>query len=311
MSRSVLCVDIGGTSTKFGLFGESERIQILESIPSRGPAGEFVQSLEAAISRAVGRHQVAGIGIAVAGFLSESRDRMVYNSNLPWLENVPLCDIVEKSFNLPVVIEADSNTATLAEFHLGSGRTSERFMCVTVGTGLGVGMIEKGEPLRFAYGCMGDPGHMVVQPNGPLCLCGGHGCAEVFVAAPLLAEEFRLRSGRETDCTLRDVIEAARENNAVAKSVLQHAGEWLGIACATLGNIFFPDRIAIAGGLAEAGDFVLDSVRVAFDYAASKFTRDRVAITRATLGAMATLTGAAYPILKHLQDCESHALRTR
>src|SRR5947209_13073488 len=158
---SVLCVDVGGTSTKVGLFGPSQTIESVDSIPTRGPAPEFAVALCALIARVrqttnIAETRLAGIGVAVAGFLNDGRDRMVYNSNLPWLENYPLRDRLQQDFSVPVLLEVDSNAATLAEFHLGSGRNSSRFLCVTVGTGVGVGMIVHGQPLRFAYGCMGD-----------------------------------------------------------------------------------------------------------------------------------------------------------
>ena len=297
----VLCVDIGGTSTKLGTFERPDKLSYSESVPTTGPAGDFAEELARAIGRTIAATPaVAGIGIAVAGFLNEERDRMVYNSNLPWLENYPLREHIESATRLPVELEVDSNAAALAEYHLGVGRTSQRFLCAAIGTGFGVGMILNGEPLRFAYGCMGDPGHMIVQPNGPLCTCGGRGCAEILVSAPVLAEDFRARSGRQEQCTLRDVIHAARAGDEVAVSVLEHAGEWLGIATATLANTFFPDQIAFAGGLAEAGDFVLTAVRRSFEYSASHFARSRVVLSKASLGAMATLSGAAYPILTRL-----------
>lgn len=297
---NVLCVDIGGTSTKLGLADADGKAELLRSIPTRAPAEVFLSSLADTI-RELLSPQVVGVGVAVAGFLNEARDRMVYNSNLAWLEDVPLKDAIEAAApGFPVEIEVDSNAATLAEYHLGSGRGSQRFLCAAVGTGLGIGMIVHDEPLRFAYGCMGDPGHVIVQPNGRLCSCGGRGCAEAFVSAPVLAEEFRELSNRTQPCTLRDVIEAARNSDRIAISVLQRAGEWLGIGCASLANTFFPDRIAIAGGFAEAGDIVLEPIRRSFQYSASKFARERSEIVRAELGSMATMTGAAFPILTHL-----------
>lgn len=299
---SVLCVDIGGTSTKIGIFDARDQIRILESIPTRGPAESFARCLSETVTRVRKTATqdgagLLGVGIAVAGFLNDERDRMVYNSNLPWLEGYPLRDQLGRELDMRVKLEVDSNAAALAEQHLGVGRNSARFLCITVGTGVGVGMIINGKPLRFAYGCMGDPGHVIVQPNGPLCSCGGRGCAEIFVSAPVLAEEYRVKTGVQSSLSLRDVIEAARAGDESAIAVLEHAGEWLGIATASLANTFLPDHIAFAGGLAEAGDLVMKSIEKAFCYSASKFAREHVTLSRATLGAMATLTGAAFSIL--------------
>jgi glucokinase len=125
------------------------------------------------------------------------------------------------------------------------------------------------------------------------------------VSAPVLAEEFRIRMNYQNRCTLRDVIEAATEGNAIASAVIEQAGEWLGFATASLANTFYPDLIAFAGGLAEAGDLLLSPIRKAFAYSASTFTKERVTLTRAALGSMATLNGAAYSILDHLNEAAS------
>jgi glucokinase len=301
---AVLCIDIGGTSTKAGIFEPWGELKPLGSIPSRGPAASFAGALETLMTEAAAAADgpVIGLGVAVAGFLDEARDRMIYNSNLPWLEDFPLRARLAQHFDGPIELEVDSNAAALAEYYRGAGQGSSRFLCLTVGTGLGVGMIVHGHPLRFAYGCMGDPGHVIVQPNGPLCTCGGHGCAEILVSAPRLAEEYRRAKGIAEECSLRDVIEAARGGDKAAIPVLEHAGEWLGIATASLANTFYPDRIAFAGGLAEAGDLVMHSVERAFDYAAGTFTKKNVQLERARLGALSTLTGAAYAVLTNRED---------
>jgi glucokinase len=297
----ILCVDIGGTSTKIGLFSGSPPVQINHSLPSVGPAESFANALCESIRTALQANQMctgdlAGIGVAVAGFLDDLRESMVYNSNLPWLEKYPLRAHLANVFQTRVELEVDSNAAALAEQRFGVGRNSSRFLCIAVGTGVGVGMIIDGEPLRFAYGCLGDPGHIVVQLNGPPCPCGGRGCAEVLLSAPLLAEQYRSERGIEMQLTLRDVITAAREGDETAIRVLETAGAWLGVATASYANTFMPDCIAFAGGLAEAGDFVLKTVRESFELHASKFARNRVTLCRATLGANATITGAACAI---------------
>ncbi len=303
-SQNVLCVDIGGTSTKFGIFSPPDRMTFLESIETSGPpevfAGLVCGALERTRQVAVkDGGEVLGVGIAVAGFLNEERDRLLYNSNISWLEGYPLRAHLQSEFKLDIQLEVDSNAAAISEQRLGSGRNSDRFLCIAVGTGMGVGMIVHGQPLRFAYGCMGDAGHVLVQPDGPLCTCGGHGCAEILVSAPYLAEQYRIQSGDLSINSLRPVIQAALAGDALARSIIQGAGRWLGIATASLANIFFPDRIAFAGGLAEAGDILIRSVEESFRYAAGTFTREQVVLSKAELGGMATLTGAAFAILSH------------
>jgi glucokinase len=273
----------------------------IESVASVGPADSFVDSLSAAIAdvlvaKSLEVRFLSGIGVAVAGFINPDRDRMIYNPNLPWLEDYPLRDRLAEQFHTQVGLEVDSNAAALAEQCFGIGADSSRFLCLAVGTGLGVGMIVNGEPLRFAYGCMGDAGHVVVQRNGPDCPCGGRGCAEILVSAPVLAEQYRRAHALKNQVSLRDVITAARDGDESAIRILETAGTWLGIATASFANTFFPDCIAFAGGLAEAGDFVMQSVQESFSSSASKFAREQVTLRRASLGANATITGAACAI---------------
>lgn len=302
-NASVLCVDIGGTSTKAGVVNAAGELRLVDSIATRPPAENYLAQVGELIERtiqtgAIERAQLAGIGIAVAGFLDGDRDHLVYNSNLAWLEGFSLGAPLAKRFELPVELEVDSNAAAMAEWCFGSGAGSKRFLCVASGTGLGVGMIIDGAPLRFAYGCLGDVGHIIVQRDGPLCTCGGHGCAEIMVSAPAVAKRFQERAGLEQEESLRDVIVAARAGDLTARRVLEEAGEWLGIAIASMATTFFPDHIAVAGGLSEAGEFVMDAVERAFERHAGVLARSKAKVTRAVLGARATLIGAAWPFLR-------------
>ena len=297
MPERFLCVDIGGTSTKAGVVNPAGELAFLDSIPTRGPAENFVHEICELVNRTVSASSASitdfqGLGLAVAGFLDEQRNCFLYNSNIAWLEGFPLRDALASCLPVPLALEVDSNAAAMAEWCFGSGRGSKRFLCITSGTGLGVGMIVNGHPLRFAYGCLGDIGHIIVQPNGPLCTCGGHGCAEIMVSAPAVAARFR------EGATLRQVIEAAQAHDAAATRLLKETGEWLGIAIASMATTFFPDHIAIAGGLSEAGDLLMHGVQRAFEAHAGDFARSHTTIARAELGARATLIGAAWPFLR-------------
>ena len=298
---SVLCVDIGGTSTKAGVFHQRGELELVDSIPTKPDAESYLHNLAALIERTweKARQQcfaMEQLGVAVAGFLNSERSALLYNSNLSWLEGFPLLRRLRERFPaLTVELEVDSNAATMAEYRFGSGKDSKRFLCVTVGTGLGVGMTVEGAPLRFAYGCMGDAGHVIVLRDGPLCTCGGRGCAEVMVSAPVIGERYRQSAGIERAVSLRDVIEAAEAGTPLAASVLREAGEWLGVAIASLANLFFPDHIAVAGGLSAAGDFTLRPAEEAFRQSVCALARSNTTFARATLGTNAPLIGAAWP----------------
>jgi len=303
MNPSVVCVDIGGTSTKAGVVDSSGQLHFTQSIPTEPDVESYFEALSELIEQTLGAaqadsHTIGGIGVAVAGFLSPQRDRLVYNPNIAWLEQFPLLERLWSRFEEPVELETDSNSACMAEYLFGTGRQSQRFLCVTAGTGLGVGMAVEGQPLRFAYGCLGDIGHIIVEPKGPACYCGGRGCAEILVSAPALAERFARQSGLASEVSLRDVIEAANQGNTIALSILKEAGEHLGIAISSMANTLFPDHIAVAGGLSAAGDSVLKVAEQVFRDSASILARSGVSFSRAALGPSATLIGAVWPFWK-------------
>lgn len=306
MKSSVVCVDIGGTTTKVAVVDPCGEVHSPNSFPTRPDAEFFFTALCDLLEQTLNTadesgRRISGIGIAVAGFLSAQRDRLIYNPNLNWLEEFPLLERLSQDFKQPIELETDSNSACMAERFFGSGRHSQRFLCVTAGTGLGVGMAVAGEPLRVAYGCLGDMGHIIVEPGGPVCACGGRGCAETLISAPVLAQEFAQRSGRASAGSLRDVIDAAHAGDTIAHSVLTRAGEHLGIAIASMANILFPDRIAIAGGLSAAGDCVVGTAEETFRGSASTLVQSKVTFGSAQLGSAATLIGAAWPFWKRMK----------
>jgi glucokinase len=298
--HSVLCVDIGGTSTKAAVVDANGSLSLHSSIPTEPDAPAFAAALCDLISSTRGAAEeaevaVSGLGVAVAGFLDPARTCLAYNPNLAWLVGFPLRQHLISRFHCPVELEIDSNAACMAEFQHGSGRGSSRFLCVAAGTGLGAGMSVDGVPLRFAHGCLGDIGHVIIEPDGPLCSCGGRGCAEALVSAPAIAAAYRQQTGLPAESGLRDVIAAAERGHRVAISLIQRAGRQLGIAIASMANILFPDHIAIAGGLSAAGTLLLDAVTRSFNSSAGSFVRSNVRLTLATLGPHATLIGAAWP----------------
>jgi glucokinase len=308
-NSTVLCVDIGGTSTKAGLLDNTGQISFGDSIPTCPNGEQFAAALYRLIERtreaADTNSKPRGIGIAVAGFLDDDRTRLLYNPNLAWFENFPLKSWLTKRFDMPVELETDSNAACIAEYRFGFNEEPARFLCVTAGTGLGVGMTIDGELLRFAYGCMGDAGHLIVDRDGPVCSCGGRGCAEVLISAPVLVCRYRSATGDNGCSSLREVIAAAERGDITATEILRDAGTALGVAVASMSNLFFPDHIAVAGGLSAAGDFVMKPMEQTFFEIASKFARSRTKISRASLGATATLIGAAWPFWKESAHGES------
>jgi glucokinase len=291
----VLALDIGGTNTKAGLVDGSGTVTGGAVVPTSGPDPEgFLDSLTAAVVGVIPPGS-PGVGVSVAGFLDEERSKLVFNPNIEWLQHFPLRRAMEERLKVPVFLENDSNAAVLAEWTLGEGRGSKRFLCVTAGTGIGAGAIMNGEVLRLSQGCIGDAGHVIVEPGGRACSCGGRGCAEALASAPFVIERYAERSGHAA-ASAGEVIGAARAGDTHAIAVLAEAGGFLGTCLASLANIFFPDTIAVGGGVAEAGDLFLSPAIETFRISTGPFA-GRARVVRAALGWQASLIGAALPLL--------------
>ena len=285
---NALGIDIGGTNTKVALVSGSGGTGGIETFPTgAGDAPGLIANIREAAQRCRGDAPIQGAGVAVAGFLNPVRDRLIYNPNLEWLCGFPLADALSDALDTSVTLEVDSNAACLGEYRFGVGRGSGRFLCLVCGTGLGGGMTIDGVLLRFMGECIGDVGHVVVDRDGPACTCGGRGCAEAVAGAQAIV------ANAHAGATLRDVIESARRGDRQAVDALASAGRAIGIAAASLAQIFFPDRIALAGGLAEADDLVLTPAAAEFRRVVNAGARDRVPMVKASLGWRATLIGAA------------------
>ena len=291
--RWIVAFDIGGHTTKVAAVSERGAIQHWRAFPTE--ANSQMSYLSALVTQirsvqAAAGFPAHGVAGAVAGFVNESGE-MFYNPNLAWLEGVRIAEVLEAELGLPVHLENDANAACAGEYVFGSGQQSNRFLCLTGGTGLGVGMICAGRLLRPAFNGLGDAGHVIVMPDGPKCSCGGHGCAEVLLSTMTLKDQYAAATQRPQ--TFRDLVEAARTQSPAALGVVEQAGRWLGIALASLTNIFAPDRIAIAGGLSVCGEPLLRSATASLAAHAGKYPASLVSLTLASTGAHAPVMGAA------------------
>lgn len=288
----VLAFDIGGTSTKLALVSDQGELRTWTSFPTAPSRSRYLVHLTDALQKLQAQSPSLPIGLAgaVAGFLTDSGS-LLYNPNLPWLENTSLRDELRAHLNLPTHLETDANAACAGEFLFGAGQGSRRLLCATGGTGLGIGMIVDGRILNAAFGGLGDAGHVIVLPDGPTCTCGGHGCAEALLSTHTLAQQYTAAVGLPQ--TFRNLVAATAKHDPLALAVVHQAGRYLGIALASLAHIVFPDRIAVAGGLSALGQPLLHSAQTSFIAHAGAFPASLTTIVLASAGAHATLQGAA------------------
>jgi glucokinase len=200
---------------------------------------------------------------------------------------------LEKRFSLDCPLEVDSNAAVVAEHRHGAGRGSTRLLGVTLGTGLGGGVIIDGDLLRYTGECAGDIGHIIVDRNGRLCTCGARGCLEAMVNVAALSERGGGRS-------VRDIISEAREGEQTAQKALSETGWWLGLGLASLSPLFSPDTIAVGGGISAAGELLLESVRASFHTHARPEFRDHTRVVGSSFEGWEGMIGAASLFLNPL-----------
>ncbi|HEX6921948.1 MAG TPA: ROK family glucokinase, partial [Actinomycetes bacterium] len=263
-------VDVGGTKVAGGVVDEAGMIlaRARVDIPPLNSA-----AAEEAIITVVGElrreHEVESVGVGVAGFVDAERAGLHFSANLPGWDDEPLRDHVMARVGLPVVIENDANAAAWGEHRFGAGRGETHLVCVTVGTGVGGGIIIDSELFRGRYGIGAEIGHMRVVADGRRCGCGQRGCWEQYASGNALVREAReratearseagvlLRLGDGTPEGIRGphVTEAARHGDAVALAAFEAIGTWLGQGLADLAAVLDPGCFVIGGGVSEAGD---------------------------------------------------------
>jgi len=229
---------------------------------------------------------------------------VVFSPNLHAVEGIPLKDELEPTIGLPLTVENDANAAAWGEFRFGVGSEADHLVFVTLGTGVGGGVITHGVLLRGAQGAGGELGHVTIHATGPRCACGNRGCLEALASGTAIRRRAREvavehpssalgRLAAERKVLGEDVTRLAREGDEAAAYVLEETGRWLGIGLAGFVNIFNPEVVAVGGGVMEAGELILSSAREEVHLRARSPGRDLVEVRQATLGADSGVLGAA------------------
>jgi len=295
-------VDIGATNTKIGVVGDDGRVFRRAIVSTRSGADDSNRLIDAITAElkpmldavADERNQVAALGVAVAGFLDREHTMMVTNPNLVSLRNFPLRAAFEERFEMTCHLEVDSNASAVADYRYGKGRGAARLLGITVGTGVGGGIIIGGKLLRFTGECAGDVGHVIVEPNGRQCTCGARGCLEAVICSAALAERAGARNAAE-------VIVAAKKGERFAIDAFTETGRLLGLGLASLSPIVAPDTIVVAGGLASVGEILIEPARVAYNEQAADDFRGKVTIAGSTFDGWEGIVGAASLALSPLE----------
>ena len=307
---SLTCgIDIGGTKIAGGVVDEDGTV--VEQVRVESPATD-VEAIEDAVAELVGRlasrHEITAVGIGAAGYVDSRRTKVMFAPNLAW-RDVDLKAEIEQHVDLPVVIENDANAAAWGEFAFGAGKNVDDFLLVTVGTGVGGGIVLDGKLHRGAFGVAAEIGHMRVVPGGVMCGCGNRGCLESYGSGTALVRTTR-EAADERTLLARNLIDraggdpaaidgplitaAAQDGDPFAIDQLADLGTWLGEGIASLAAVLDPATVAIGGGVSEAGDLLLEPIRAAFRrQLTGRGHRPVAEIVLAELGNKAGLIGAA------------------
>ncbi|MBI4474894.1 MAG: ROK family protein [Acidobacteria bacterium] len=288
-----LGVDIGGTTVKAGLVNETGRI--LESRKTATVVDDlnsFLSKLTELILSFQKSYSVAGIGIGIPGFRNSNTHMIETAPNIPCLNNINLETSLADQVHIKVITENDANAGAYAEFRCGAGAGSGNMVYLTLGTGLGSGLILNGELFVGSAGYAGEFGHTVIEPRGRPCSCGNQGCIETVVSATAMVRSARER-GRPEWTTSEMIFDAARAGDAIAQAIFEETGRYLGIACTNLMNLLNPDLIVIGGGVMACGEMLLKPARDEAGRRAIRPAFDMCPIVQSKLWPESGLIGAA------------------
>ena len=308
-------VDLGGTNLRAAI-ADTDTGQILHhrkcpTLAAGGQAaviGRIVQLIEELTQECgLSTCQIQGVGIGVPGTPDIDAGVIQFLPNLPgkWL-NVPLQSIIEAKVQLPVALINDVRAITLGEWTFGAGRGCETLVCLAIGTGIGGGVVVNGQFHLGIGGTAGEFGHHVVEVNGLPCGCGGKGCLELYASGPAIAamgvkevmHGHTTRIGELVDHDLNQIdaeviVQAALEEDLIAKDILQRVGTYLGIAVGNILGVLSPQKVIFAGGVSRAGDLLLQPIVKTVNERVHVIPLEKVEFVLAELGMQGGLIGAA------------------
>lgn len=303
-----LGLDIGGTNVKVAFVRQNGDVVAQGSVPTapeRGPrvfaveVAKFARQLAA--KQGIAWEDVMGAGVGIAGFLDVARGWIEEAVNLHWYD-VPMGDLLQKELGKQVVIDNDANVAALGEVWLGAGNAANTALCVTLGTGVGGGIVIGGQVHRGASTMAGEIGHIMVQNDGELCNCGHYGCLETLSSATALVRHGKAVGlvSESGDLTSKDIFDMAAAGNETAQKAIRQMIYWLAVGLSVAANLLNPDVIVIAGGVVNAGDALILPLRREFEKKALHRVAKNCTIVPATLGSQAGVLGAARLVWQHI-----------
>ncbi|MCE1187668.1 MAG: ROK family protein [Ignavibacteria bacterium] len=307
--KAVIGIDLGGTSIKFGLVSAEGNILAKVSRPSNASQGPdaVIEQIKSGVHELLKDDvRVKGIGIGAPGIVNAKKGIVENPPNLPGWGKICVSKILEKEFDKKIFVENDANAAAIGEMVFGAGKDLTSFLMVTLGTGVGGGIVIKKKIFRGDSGAAGEFGHMTIDFNGPKCNCGSRGCIEAYLGINYLTQHVASDLGRHSSSKIFELIDynldnltpliiskAAKAGDEYAISVITDAGTKLGYAISSVCNLLDITSIIVGGGVAGFGQLLFDSAKASAKERVLKSLRDKITILPAKLSNEAGILGAS------------------
>lgn len=315
----VIGIDVGGTKILVGSCDMNFNLLVSRKVPTNAHSDtkeQITQRMIACIRDVIDEtekthsgYSLRAIGIGAPGPVDSAKGVVIDAGNLGNWHHVPIVSILSGGFGVPSFLEKDGNIAALGEFTLGAGRGTRNLAVVTVGTGLGCGLILNGQIYSGRFGFAGEFGHIVISEQKIPCVCGGYGCLEMFTCGKAMVRMMKeaIAAGKSSclsgDFTAVDIQRAAESGDGLALAVIREVGDYLGRGLVSLINLLGPDKVLIGGGVSNLGNVLLDTTKSVVRDRAYTFYRD-TPIERTTLGTNSGLFGAAVLAKRSLESAE-------
>lgn len=317
MAKYVAGIDLGGTNIKVGLLDMAGNVLAKDSIPTEAHRGRevVIQRLAESVrlvcdNAGLPLEEVAAVGLGVPGTISIEKGMVFTAPNLPGWTQVPVRDLLASQISKPVLIENDANSAAWGEYWKGAGQGVDSMVMLTLGTGIGGGIILGGELWHGTKDCAAELGHMIIEYDGEVCACGNRGCLEAYASATALVK--RMKRAIEAGCpsTLTEKVKAGEEISAreihraalggdqLAREKLEETGMFLGVGIVSIMHALNPRLVVLSGGMIGAGEMILKPVNETIKERAFPEIREAARVVFARLGGDAGFIGAAGQALK-------------
>lgn len=316
MGDYVIGIDLGGTNLKAGIVDKSGKIHHRLSIKTNNHADpqtilnqifELIDKIWAGFKPAPAN--IIGVGLGSPGLVDKKGETILFSPNLPLWRNIPIKRMITGKYGVPCVLENDANAAAWGEKWVGAGKDAESLVMITLGTGIGGGIVINNKLWRGVNNVAAEIGHMVIKLDGPKCSCGNYGCIEAYASATALVRRFKesLQNGASSslkDCkeiTAKAINDAAFEGDGASLNIIRETGQYLGIALVNIMHVLNPEVIVLTGGMIGSGDLLMNPIKQIIKEKAFEASAKETKIVFSELGNDAGIIGAAGCLLKELE----------